>query len=65
MTDELLDNEFYVVDSCYFDYLTIDNYKKAKNYPPKLKEKYLQVEGKITMNIDDNRDLNAYFDEDE
>ena len=65
LTDELLDNEFYVVDSCYFDYLTIDNYKKAKNYPPKLKEKYLKVEGKITMNIDDNRDLNAYFDEDE
>ena len=63
--EELLDNEFYVIDCEYFDYLNIDNYKNAKNYPPKLKDKYLKVEGKITMSIDDNRDLNAYFDDDE
>ena len=63
--EELLDNEFYVIDCEYFDYLNIDNYKNAKHYPPKLKDKYLKVEGKITMSIDDNRDLNAYFDDDE
>ena len=61
--EELLDNEFYVINCEYFDYLNIDNYKNAKNYPPKLKDKYLKVEGKITMSIDDNRDLNAYFDD--
>ena len=63
--EELLDNEFYVIDCEYFDYLNIDNYKNAKHYHPKLKDKYLKVEGKITMSIDDNRDLNAYFDDDE
>ena len=61
--EELLDNEFYVINCEYFDYLNIDNYKNAKHYPPKLKDKYLKVEGKITMSIDDNRDLNAYFDD--
>lgn len=46
--EELLDNEFYVIDCEYFDYLNIDNYKTAKHYTPKLKDKYLNVVGKIT-----------------
>lgn len=45
--EELLDNEFYVIDCEYFDYLNNDNYKTAKHYTPKLKDQYLKVVGKI------------------
>ena len=58
LTDELLEHEFIVRDPDYFTYMTIDNYKNAK-YP---KGDYLKTDGKITMNINDNRMINAYFD---
>ena len=41
--EEQLDNEFYIIDCGYFDYLNIDNYKNAKHYTPKLKDKYLRL----------------------
>jgi serine/threonine protein kinase len=59
LTDELLEHEFIVRETQYFTYLTIDNYKDAK-FP---KGDYLKVEGKITMNINDNRNINATFDD--
>ena len=58
LTDELLEHEFITRDPQYFTYMTIDNYKNAK-YP---KGDYLKTEGKITMNINDNRNINAFFD---
>lgn len=58
LTDELLEHEFIVREPEYFTYMTIDNYKEAK-YP---KGDYLKNEGKITMNINDNRNINAFFD---
>ena len=58
LTEELLEHEFIVRDPEYFTYMTIDNYKDAK-YP---KGDYLKTEGIITMNINDNRNINAYFD---
>jgi serine/threonine protein kinase len=58
LTDELLFHEFIVRDPKEFTYITIDNYKNAK-YP---KGDYLREEGKITMSIKDNRNINAYFD---
>ena len=58
LTDELLQFEFIVRDPEYFTYLDIKNYKEA-NYP---EGDYLKTEGKITMNINDNRGINANFD---
>ena len=58
LTDELLQFEFIVRDPDYFTYLDIKNYKEA-NYP---KGDYLKTEGIITMNINDNRNINANFD---
>ena len=58
LTDELLEHEFITRDHDFFTYMTIDNYKNAK-YP---KGDYLKTEGIITMNIKDNRNINAYFD---
>ena len=58
LTDELLEHEFITRDPDFFTYMTIDNYKNAK-YP---KGDYLKTEGIITMNIKDNRNINAYFD---
>ena len=59
LTDELIFHEFIVRDPDEFTYITIDNYKDAK-YPPN--GDYLREEGKITMSIKDNRNINAYFD---
>ena len=58
ITDLLFIHEFIVREPDYFTYMNIDNYKKAK-YP---KGNYLKTEGKLTMNINDNRNINAYFD---
>ena len=75
LTDELLNHEFIAREPEYFKYMSYDdnfenykprykiekkivNYKKAK-YP---KGDYLKTEGKITMNIRDNRMINALFD---
>ena len=41
-----------------FSYLTYDNYNTEK-FPSK---SYLEKDGIITMNIDDNRMINATFD---
>ena len=76
LTDELLNHEFIGRDPEFFKYMSYDdnskeiklrytiekefvNYTKAK-YP---KGDYLKDEGKITMNINDNRMINACFDE--
>ena len=58
ITDLLFIHEFIVREPDYFTYMNIDNYKEAK-YP---KGNYLKTEGKLTMNINDNRNINAYFD---
>ena len=58
LTDELLFSEFITLDPDNFTYLTIDNYKNVE-YPD---DSYLQIEGMITMNIDDNRMINANFE---
>ena len=74
LTDELLFFEFIVRNVDNFNYLTYDNntdnkykyYKNAK-YPNKSnkfpkKGDYLKEEGKITMFINDNRNINSFFD---
>ena len=58
LTDELLFSEFITLDPDNFTYLTIDNYKNVE-YPD---DSYLQIDGMITMNIDDNRMINATFE---
>ena len=58
LTDELLFSEFISLDPDNFTYLTIDDYKNIK-YPD---DSYLQIDGMITMNIDDNRMINATFE---
>ena len=58
LTDELLFSEFITLDPDNFTYLTIDDYKNVK-YPD---DSYLQIDGMITMNIDDNRMINATFE---
>ena len=58
LTDELLQSEFITRDPDQFTYITLDDYKKIK-YP---EGDYLKTEGKITMNINDNRNINAFFD---
>ena len=58
LTDELLFSEFITLDADNFTYLTIDDYKNIK-YPD---DSYLQIDGMITMNIDDNRMINATFE---
>ena len=58
LTDELLCCEFITTDPESFTYLTIDNYKDIE-YPD---DSYLQKDGVITMNIDDNRMINVTFE---
>jgi len=59
LTDELLlESEFITRDTEHFTYLTIDNYKEI-NFPD---DSYLKNDGMITMNIDDNRVINAIFE---
>ena len=58
LCDELLFSEFICREPEFLTKLTIDNYKNEK-YP---EGDYLKVDGKITMNIDDNRMINAVFD---
>ena len=58
LTDELLFSEFITLDPDNFTYLTIDDYKNVE-YPD---DSYLQIDGMITMNIDDNRMINATFE---
>ena len=58
LTDELLFSEFITIDPDNFTYLTIDDYKNLE-YPD---DSYLQIDGMITMNIDDNRMINATFE---
>ena len=58
LTDELLFSEFITLDPDNFTYLTIDDYKNIE-YPD---DSYLQRDGMITMNIDDNRMINATFE---
>ena len=59
LTDELLlESEFITRDTEHFTYLTIDNYKEI-NFPD---DSYLKNDGMITMNIDDNRVINATFE---
>ena len=57
LTDELLFSEFISLDPDNFTYLTIDDYKNIK-YPD---DSYLQIDGMITMNIDDNRMINYLY----
>jgi serine/threonine protein kinase len=59
LCDELLFSEFICRDPDFMIKLTIDNYKN-EIYP---QGDYLKVDGKITMNIDDNRMINAVFDD--
>ncbi len=61
LTDELLESEFITREPEFFTYLTIDNYKEFE-FPD---DSYLKKEGQITMNIDDNRMINAIFDKSE
>ena len=58
LTDELLCCEFITTDPESFTYLTIDNYKDIE-YPD---DSYLQKDGVITMNSDDNRMINVTFE---
>ena len=58
LTDELLFSEFITIDPDNFTYLTIDDYKNVE-FPD---DSYLQIDGMITMNIDDNRMINATFE---
>ena len=58
LTDELLFSEFITMNPENFSYLTYDNYNTEK-FPSK---SYLEKDGIITMNIDDNRMINATFD---
>ena len=58
LTDELLFSEFITIDLDNFTYLTIDDYKNVE-FPD---DSYLQIDGMITMNIDDNRMINATFE---
>ena len=58
LTDELLFSEFITREPDNFQYLTIDNYKETK-FPDK---SYLKIDGIISMNIDDNRMINAIFE---
>ena len=58
LTDELLLSEFFTKEPESFDYITIDNYKSIE-FPD---DSYLKNEGQITMNIDDNRMINAIFE---
>ncbi len=58
LTDELLLSEFITKEPESFDYITIDNYKSIE-FPD---DSYLKNEGQITMNIDDNRMINAIFE---
>ena len=58
LCDELLFSEFICREPEYLIKLNIDNYKN-EIYP---EGDYLKVDGKITMNIDDNRMINAVFD---
>ena len=58
LTDELLFSEFITLDPDNFTYLTIDDYKNVE-FPD---DSYLQIDGMITMNIDDNRMINATFE---
>ena len=57
LTDELLFSEFITLDPDNFTYLTIDDYKNVE-YPD---DSYLQIDGMITMNIDDNRMINYSY----
>lgn len=59
MCNELLFSEFICREPEYFRKLNIDNYKNEK-YP---EGDYLKIDGKITMNIDNNRMVNALFDD--
>ena len=58
LTDELLLTEFITIDPEKFNYITIDDYKDVE-FPD---DSYLQKDGFITMNIDDNRMINATFE---
>ena len=58
LTDELLLTEFITIDPEKFNYITIDDYKDVE-FPD---DSYLQKDGFITMNIDDNRMINAIFE---
>ena len=58
LADELLFSEFITLDPDSFTYLTLDDYKDAE-FPD---DSYLQRDGIITMNIDDNRMINATFE---
>ena len=59
LCDELLFSEFICRDPQYLIKLNIDNYKNEK-YP---EGDYLKIDGKITMNIDDNRMISSVFDD--
>lgn len=58
LPEELLLCQFLTVEPENFTYLTIDNYREA-DFPD---DSYLERDGLITMNIDDNRIINATFD---
>ena len=58
LADELLQCEFITREPEYFTYLTIDNYRNEE-FPD---DSYLKKDGQITMNIDDNRMINATFE---
>ena len=61
LTDELMFSEFIIRDPDNFVKLNINNYtdEKIAKYPD---ESYTKEKGKIIMNIDNNRMLNACFD---
>ena len=59
LCDELLFSEFICREPRYLRKINIDNYKNEK-YP---EGDYLKIDGKITMSIDDNRMINAIFDD--
>jgi serine/threonine protein kinase len=61
LTDELMFSEFIIRDPDHFVKLNVNNYtdEKIAKYPD---ESYIKEKGKIIMNIDNNRMLNACFD---
>ena len=55
---ELLFSEFITADPDKFDYITLKNLNEIK-FP---KDDYVNDQGQIIMNVDDQRSINANFD---
>ena len=56
--NELLFSEFITRDTSKFEYINLKNLNQIKFPNPN----YVNPQGQIIMNIDDNRNINANFD---